>query len=74
MTKDLGWGWVPISWEGWLTVAGVFGAIVVSAIVLFGESIINDTDPPVANSFIFPGIVLGLVGLGALVSSKKTRP
>jgi len=19
---DLGWGWVPISWEGWLTVIG----------------------------------------------------
>lgn len=23
---DLGWGWIPISWEGWLIILGFIGA------------------------------------------------
>ncbi len=28
--RYLGWGWTPVSWEGWL-VTGIFGALVIAS-------------------------------------------
>ncbi len=30
LSKDLGWGYVPISWEGWLMVIGLIGLLLLS--------------------------------------------
>ncbi|HSC18940.1 MAG TPA: hypothetical protein VLC74_08505 [Rhizomicrobium sp.] len=35
--KQFGWGWTPVSWEGWLVTA-FFVAVTVAASVVFGRS------------------------------------
>ena len=33
--KRIGWGWRPVSWQGWL-ITVVFAAVVIAACVAFG--------------------------------------
>ena len=35
--RGLGWGWTPVSWEGWLVVA-ICGAVIAAAFALFGQT------------------------------------
>ena len=32
--RRFGWGWTPVSWQGWLVVAAIIGVVVAIAIVL----------------------------------------
>lgn len=73
-SKDLGWGWVPISWEGWLILISMVASIVISAFIFLGENIASDTDPTPANILLFLGVVAVLVGGVILISVKKARP
>lgn len=38
--KRFGWGWTPISWEGWLVTAFVL-AVTIAASVAFGRSAVT---------------------------------
>lgn len=73
-SKDLGWGWVPITWEGWTFIVGIVALAVISAFVLLGNNIANDVDPELATILIVLGTIIVLICVGALVSSKKMRP
>jgi len=73
-SKDLGWGWVPITWEGWALVLLLVVLIFTAAFTILGESIATDTDPSLATLLIFLGSVIVLVGAAAFISRKKTRP
>jgi hypothetical protein len=68
-SKDVGWGWAPISWEGWLTLFALFGLI---GIIGFGMSVFSDevTITDVLLFLIVSGI---LVFYAAIVSKRKTR-
>ena len=52
--KTFGWGWSPVSWEGWLASA-ICIAVIVAAYAIWGRS-------PVAN-YVTIGSVLALVVL-----------
>ncbi len=69
-SKDLGWGWVPISWQGWLLIIAVIGVILATSIG-FGLS----AEPPtVLESVAFFMVIVGSITLGAFISHLKTRP
>ena len=70
-SKDLGWGWVPISWEGWLVVVGFIGLIVAVAIV-FSVTIGNNLS--ILASIAFLCSLVGLVVLLSYIAHLKVRP
>ena len=68
-SPDLGWGWTPISWEGWLLVGANVGSFVVMA-----QALGLDDDSP--NSDVVK-LILGIAastGVSVLISIKKCRP
>ena len=75
-SKDLGWGWVPVSWEGWLVVvlmiAGVFADSLQFAQASANES--TEESALIVNGVLSFVALLGLIALSAVVSHKKTRP
>ena len=73
-SKDLGWGWVPITWEGWALVLALVAVIFASAFLLLGNNIAADTDPSLATIFTFLGLIIVLVCIAALISRRKTQP
>ena len=69
-TKDLGWGWIPISWEGW-------GVIIASIALILASSWafdLFDSTTTVLQSVAFIISVVGIIALGAYVSRLKVRP
>lgn len=57
--RRYGWGWMPVTWQGWLAI-GVFTAVVISAAYQFG------TEPaPASNDLLrfFASIVGAVVGM-----------
>lgn len=73
-SKDLGWGWVPISWEGWTLVLLFVAFIFASGYLLFADNIARNTNPSLTTIFIYLGVVVASIGVVSLVSSKKTQP
>lgn len=69
LTKDLGWGWIPISWEGWVTIGVAFALIIGSGFVI---GVYSD-DATLTQGLLFIASILGVMGLGAVVSYVKTR-
>ncbi len=67
MTKDLGWGWRPITWEGHLTTAG-FVALILVAFFIFDlyKATLNQ-----GIGFIVALAVLILIF--SLIANKKTE-
>jgi hypothetical protein len=68
-TKDLGYGWMPISWEGWLLVI-VFLALVVTLTFIF-----DLYDPKVEN---IKGVYFGIsmivsIIIFAIIAKIKSR-
>lgn len=70
LTKDLGWGWIPISWEGWVTIASALALIVASG---FAIGVFSD-EATLQQGFLFIAAILAVIGLGALVSHATTKP
>jgi hypothetical protein len=69
-SKDLGWGWVPISWEGWLVLLALF---VLIGIVGFGMSIFSD-EVTIVDVLLFLVVSGMLVFFAAVVSKGKASP
>lgn len=70
ISKDLGWGWVPISWEGWCLVVAFILLIGISgnALGIYSDNV----------AFMirlqFLGLSMVLLFIAAWLSKKKTRP
>lgn len=63
--KLYGWGWTPVTWQGWLLTAGYVGLIVLSA-----RSMDHDaSSQAVALTFTLPFVLLTLIFL--LIAYKK---
>lgn len=73
LTKDLGWGWIPISWQGWLVVAVMLLVIIGSIIFITGPYISLNSDPPVQDGYLLIAIIVITISLGAYISYRKTR-
>jgi len=69
-SKDAGWGWVPITWEGWLT---LFALFVLIGIVGFGMGVFSD-EVTIADVLLFLVVSVVLVFFAAVVSKRKTGP
>lgn len=69
-SKDLGWGWVPISWEGWLVILGCLGVIVLAS---FSFDLF-DGKTTFFEGLAFAIVVLAVLVFGAFISNLKTRP
>lgn len=69
-SKDLGWGWIPISWEGW-TLIGIYCIAVVAAGAIEG---IYNSSASLSSGLWFLVDILFLTLLLAVVSAKKCRP
>ena len=67
-SKDLGYGWVPISWEGWVSIAvmlaGIFG-------IMWYFGILYDEPRISESTFLF--IILAWILLFALFARSKSR-
>ena len=69
-TKDLGWGWIPISWEGWVL-------IIVSLLLIVGAFFAFDLITPGNTLGKLAGYLVSLIGiivLASYVSHLKCRP
>lgn len=73
MTKDLGYGWIPISWEGWVIVLMMLVSIIVSALVFVLTAEQSDANL-LRNGVIFLITILAVIGLFSYISHKRTRP
>ncbi len=69
MSKDMGYGWIPITIEGWLVIVALLTVIVLAAIIFALSSPLS-----VSSGLLLGVIVLATVGLGAHISRRKTRP
>ena len=55
--KIYGWGWVPVTWQGWLVVA-----IYIGALLFFGFTIdANSSDKEVIFTFFLPILLLSII-------------
>ena len=71
-SRDLGWGWTPVSWEGWVLVGLLLLLITISAALLIGTT--HSTNAELSSVLLFLGTVLILVGAAIAISHNKTRP
>jgi len=69
-SKDLGWGWIPITWEGWLAVLLFFALIAILGYILD----IFSSEVSVAQGFTFLAGLLVLLILASFISRSKTKP
>ena len=69
-SKDLGWGWVPISWEGWVVVLGSLAVIVLAS---FSFDLYSGTTT-FFQGIAFAVVVVAVFIFGAYLSNLKTRP
>lgn len=69
MTKDMGYGWVPISWQGYAVIIATFGVVGLSMFVFDMFS-----DPSTTQSLMFSATVLLTLTLASLISHRTTRP
>lgn len=56
--RRYGWGWVPVAWQGWATLAGCLGGILIAAVVLLDDEPRNTWT---GNSWEFLGVAAILV-------------
>lgn len=68
-SPDLGWGWTPISWEGWTLVgANVAGTIAIA------KALGLDEDTPNSDVVKIVAGIAAVAGVSVLISIKKCRP
>ena len=68
-TKDLGYGWMPISWEGGLFVTGVVLYIAMSSIL-----IVMNLKSDMTIGIVMLANILFAIFISIIVSMKKCRP
>ena len=70
LSKDLGWGWVPISWEGWL-------ATIVFLIVILGIGYplgIYEPTTTFRQGMYYLLAIGAMTAIFARIAMTKTRP
>ena len=68
--RRYGWGWTPVSWQGFITI-GLFLAVVLTA----AFQLPADVDPTPGQLFIFFGIlIVSVAGLAAVGFVKGPAP
>jgi len=67
-TKDLGWGWVPTSWEGWVVIGATL-AIVVGTFFAF-----DLTNGSYGRGLGFLLSLIVIIMISGRVSEWKTKP
>lgn len=68
-SKDLGWGWAPISWEGWATIILTLFVILIAGYLLG----VYSADISVFTGALFLLTCLVFILLAAFVSKAKTE-
>jgi hypothetical protein len=66
-SKDLGWGWIPISIEGWLVIVATL-AIIVGSFFLLG---VRNGD--YIRGLGFLGLIIVLILVSGAISEYKTK-
>jgi len=67
---DVGWGWIPVSWEGWLSL------ILIVILVFLFAAVLNITSGGASLSqvlFFVAGLAV-IVVVASLLSRSKTQP
>lgn len=75
-TKDLGYGWIPVSWEGWIITLSML-ALVIAPLVIFALKYgSNDPSNTVVVSYgvAYTVGLLIITGVFAFIAHNKTRP
>ncbi len=68
--KLYGWGWVPVSWQGWLTILFFVGVLIGNGLYL--ESQVSQTVTPTTSDFlIFYGTLIISIAALILIAYKK---
>ena len=70
MSKDMGWGWMPISWEGWAVIAVFIAILLLSSLIL----IVFNGKPNSIDIIFFILIVAVSMTAAVLISWKKSKP
>ena len=69
--KTYGWGFVPISWEGWLATLGMVGILMMAAYSHgFFESEISTQD---GVGFLVDLVIIGIVGSILMIPKTKGK-
>ena len=68
-SKDLGWGWIPISWEGWLMIL-IFACLIILSVYYFNLASATIWQ---GLSFLFTLIVIIFI-FGYIADKKSSDP
>lgn len=66
--KRWGWGWTPVTWQGWLTVAALVAIAVVTAITVLPA---KPEQPTASQLILFIGVVVADIVAVMLITSVK---
>ncbi len=69
-SKDLGWGWVPITWEGWAVVLGCLAVIILASLSF---DLFSGTTT-FFQGIGFAVVVIAVIIFGVWASNLKVRP
>lgn len=75
-SKDRGYGWVPITWQGWLVVSFLLVFILIATILfaVFESEINSLTGSETLSGVLLLGLVLVVTAVAGFISYKKARP
>ena len=69
-----GWGWVPVSWEGWLVVLVFIGILLLNG-VYFASKVSPNGEPTNTNlAIFFGGIIISVIALFWICYKKGEKP
>ncbi len=70
MSKDMGWGWMPISWEGWAVMIIFIAILLLSSLIL----LVFNGKPTYIDIIFFILIIAVSLAAAVLISWKKSKP
>ncbi len=71
--RRFGWGWTPVSVEGWI-VSAVFALLMLAGAVVFIERLLAGGDPRVAALLFLLWTLLLVAALSAIAWAKGEKP
>lgn len=64
--RRYGYGWVPVTWQGWLMLLALIASTIIAALTVLG----TDQDPPTSRLALFIVLVFIFISLFVFVTSK----